>query len=301
MATVFVGDSHRCYADALAMTLGTAGPGESVIEALTGSAFGMYVDDRGRPLFSARRWNPERGMNAAISALGWECERIAGDWDAALEALRHFTRSGPVLAGPFEMGILPHHPGIGKPIAVDHYLTVLGFEDNVILMNDPLGHPYTTVPVDSLFTAWQTKTLAFTIEPYSLRGNFRRVRDVDTGTAVRQMLLGGLKYLEESSSAEAAEAAAEVLERGLNTELYFYLAAFEVCAAVCRRTDAAELVSSLGYAEIAATLDYQARLIGSIQYLIVSGDTPAAATVLRKLAPTFDQLRLELAAAINAG
>ncbi len=301
MSVRFYGETHGCYSDALQMALGPAGPGESVLEVLTGSPFGLKVYSDGRPFFAPAHWTPEIGMDAALSALGWEWDQVGGNRAAAIEEMRRASTTGPLLAGPVEMGLLPHQPGLGKAIGTDHYLTILGLEDDMVLLHDPRGHPFTLVPMEPLFTAWQTETLSFPVEPYNLRANFRRVRDVDPGAALRQMLPTAAKYLAETDSAAAAEKVADLLEKGLNTAQYFHFAAFMVCVGARRRADAGLLLGGLGYLEVAATLDHQARLIGSVQYPIVSGDPAAAAPAMRKLAPTFEQLRQEILAAIEAG
>jgi hypothetical protein len=298
MPVGFLGETHSCYSDALAMALGPASPDETVLEVLTGSAFGMTVHRDGLAYFAPADWNPELGIDAALAALGWECDRIGGDRDEAIQAMRQATADRPILAGPVEMGLLPHQVGLGRPIGVDHYITILGLSDDLVLLHDPRGHPYTIVPTEPLFTAWQTDTLSYTVKPYSLRANFRRVHETGVDTALRNLLPAALSHLEASDSSAAAERTAELLEGGINTPEYFHFASFMVCAGALRRSAAALLLGGLGYTSIAATLDDQARLIGSMQYPIVSGDTVTAATAMRKLAPTFGQLHADVTAAL---
>jgi hypothetical protein len=294
----FAGETHGCYSDALQMALGREGPGESVLEVLTGSPFGMSLYDDGRPFFASRMWKPETGIDAAMDLLGWTCDRIGGSRDAAIEHITRASPEAPILAGPVEMGLLPHHPGLSGPIGADHYLTLLGREGDNVILHDPRAHPYTALPIDALLKAWQTETLMYhDLEPYSFRTGFRRVREVDVPTALRDMLPAAVQYLEGKSAADCTEAA-DLLEEGLNMFQYFHLADFMVCAASRRRLDAAVLLERIGCHGPARILDQQARLIGSMQYPLVTEDNAAAAAALRKLAPTFDQLRLELLEAI---
>lgn len=301
MSVHFVGETHGCYSDALQMALGPAGPGESVLEVLTGSPFGLSVYIDGRPFFAPARWTPEAGLTTALDLLGWRCERVAGDKDAAIEALREAGDSGPVLVGPVEMGLLPHHPGLGQPIGADHYLTALGLEGDMVVIHDPRAHPYATIPLSLLLAAWETDTLSYPVEPFSLRGHFTREREIEVGTALRGLLPTAAAYLEGTTAAEAAEAAADLLDGGLNTFQYFHLADFMVCVGSRRRADAADLYGGLGYTDVAATLEHQARLIGSMQYPLVCGDTATAAATMRELAPTFGRLHEDLVAAVAAG
>lgn len=297
MPVQFVGETHGCYSDSLQIALGPAGPGESVLEVLTGSPFGLSVYHDGRPFFAPAHWTPEIGLNDAMDLLGWSCERVHSDRDAAVEVIRHAPRTGPVLIGPVEMGLLPHHPGLGQAIGADHYLTALGLEGDMVVLHDPRAHPYAVIPLEMLLAAWQTETLSYPVEPYNLRTNFHRVRQVEVADALRAMLPAAAAYLAGSVAAEAAEAAARLLDGGLNTFQYFHLADFMVCVGARRRGDAAILLGGIGCAEVAQTLDHQARLIGSMQYPLVSGDYAAAAAAMRKLAPTFAQLHQELLAA----
>jgi hypothetical protein len=276
------------------MALGPAGPGESVLEVLSGSPFGMSFYHDGRAFFAPPRWTPESGLAGAMDLLGFTCDQFHGDPDAAVAAIRAAPTVGPVLVGPVEMGLLPHHPGLGQPIGADHYLVALGMEGDLAILHDPRAHPYAAVPIELLLAAWQTETLSFPVEPYNVRTNFRRVREVDADTALRRLLPFAASYVDGELSAAAAERTADLIDAGLNTAQYFFFADFMVCAAARRRGDAAVMLDRIGASVPAKTLEYQARLIGSMEYPLVSGNNAPAAAAMRKLAPTFEQLRVEL-------
>jgi hypothetical protein len=296
MPTPFAGETHGCYSDSLQMVLGPTGPGESVLEVLSCSPFGMSVYRDGRPFFApGADWTPEMGIRIALDLTGWTCERSGGDPDLALAQLRQATQESPMMVGPVEMGLLPHHPGLGQPIGADHYLVALGLEGDMVLVHDPRAHPYTVLPVKKLLAAWDTTTLSYPVDPYTIRGNFRRVREVPLADSLRNLLPIAAGFIEDAeSAAQAAEAAADLVASGLNTFQYFHLADFMVCVGARRRLDAAIHLGGIGCTGVARVLEQQARLIGSTQYFLVSGENAPAAEALRRLAPTFPQLRDEL-------
>src|SRR5687768_14907354 len=100
MTMQYVGSGPYCYANSLAMVMGAEAPEPSAIEVLTGSPFGTTFI-AGLPYFSPAGWDPDIGLDPAIAALGWACERTAGgDAAEAIDRLRAGAEAGPVLVGP---------------------------------------------------------------------------------------------------------------------------------------------------------------------------------------------------------
>jgi hypothetical protein len=297
MPALYSGETHGCYTDSLQMALGPTGPGAATLEVLSCSPFGMTNYRDGRPYFApGNGWTPEVGMQTALDLLGWTCDHIGGDLDRAVERLRQASEDEPVLAGPFEMGLLPYHPGLGQPMGVDHYVVVLGVDnDDMVLLHDPRAHPYTLVPLKKLLAAWDTSTLSFRVEPYNVRSNFRQTRPTTVSTALRDMLPIAAGYLDDpEAAAAAADTAADLVAQGLNTFHYFHLADFMVCVGVRRRLEAAIHLDSIGCHALARVLQRQAHIIGSTEYFLVAQDYPTAARHLRELGPTFIDLHAEL-------
>ena len=115
MTIRYIGSGPYCYANSLAMVLDTPAVPPSAIEVLTGSPFGATFI-AGLPFFSPAGWDPDIGLDPAIAALGWTCDRTAGgDAAAAISRLREASRTGPVLVGPVEFGLLSYLPGMGTP------------------------------------------------------------------------------------------------------------------------------------------------------------------------------------------
>lgn len=111
----FIGSGPYCYANSLAMMLGSAAPEPAVIEVLTGSPFGAGLLDGVTPYFNPLGWDPGIGLDTAIGLLGWTCRHSAGGsgTDAAAR-LGEASESRPLLAGPLEFGLLLHHPDAGR-------------------------------------------------------------------------------------------------------------------------------------------------------------------------------------------
>lgn len=310
----YTGSGPYCYTNSLAMLLGPAAPSTTVLETLTGSAFGAELIAGELPFFSPYGWDPELGLDAAVDLLGWRCERTAGGTaEQAVERLRRAcAEGGPVLAGPVDMGLLLYQPGTPNADGGDHYVVVLEVgEDGTVLLHDPHGHPYATMPLDAFTAAWAGDSVAYTAEPYVLRSGFVREREVGTEEALRASLPGAVRWLAGrqelrmppgSLGGEAAlEALARQVEAGLAPGVRDLLQHFGIRVAARRLADAASCLALLGLDEAAAEAAGQARALGGLQYPVVTGDDAALAAGLRRLAPGYARLRRALEAALADG
>ncbi|MGB2570929.1 hypothetical protein ACPFP2_21120 [Micromonospora citrea] len=299
MAVRYVGDGPNCYADALTMALGPDGPGPAAIEVLTGSPYGLTLHGPDLPVLSPPGWNPEIGVTAALDLLGWTCERTSGSVDEAIARIAQATPTNPVVTGPLEMGLLPHHPDLGQAIGTEHYLLVLGLEGDIVRMHDPRGFPYATLPLDSFLAAWQTDAFVYPVQPFITRSAFRRVREVDLATALRGSLPAAVRWLAAPDAASTAERIARIVEDGLTDSQYKYLVEYAVKGGARRLGDAAVLLGEIGCAGPARVLEHQARLVGALQHPLVAGDRATAAALWRALGPTYAQLHDELTRALD--
>ncbi|HEX5597328.1 MAG TPA: hypothetical protein VFX61_15125 [Micromonosporaceae bacterium] len=283
------------------MMLGAYAPSPSVIEVLTGSPFGAQLISGRLPLFDPYGWDPDLGLDAAIELLGWRCRRdgAAGDEDA-LAMLRAAVAQGPVLVGPVEMGWLAYHPGLGEPIEADHFLVVLAVDDDLVLVHDPQGFPYATLPVPAFLKAWRAETISYKTQRYTMRSDFRRVREVTEEEALRASLPAAKAWLSVREDAvvspgtiggaAAVERFAEMIEEGLNPGTRGLMTHFAIRVGTRRLSDAAEVLASIGLGDASAMAAYQAKLVGSLQYELTAGSTKRAAATLRELAPTYAKL-----------
>lgn len=301
----YVGSGPYCYANSFAMLLGDASPSTAVIEVTTGGPFGMQFIGA-TPFFDAYAWNPEKGFDAALTAIGWTSTATSGgDADAAWERLATAAGHGPVWVGPLEMGYLRHQPEMTGPIGADHYVVVLDVDDRRVLVHDPHGYPYAEVPVADFMAAWRADTVDYG-DPYTMRTGFEKVADVTDEDAIRSVVPAAIGYLTanpdpamppgSSANADAAERLARLVEAGAGDGLREHLVYFAIRVGARRLADTADCLLRAGYAPAARIAATQARLVGSLQYPMVTGDHAGAAAALRELAPTYDRLRAALAA-----
>ncbi|GAA0921673.1 hypothetical protein GCM10009560_20610 [Nonomuraea longicatena] len=297
----YTGSGPYCYSNSLAMMLGAAAPPTAVIETLTGSPFGVQLVRGRTPWFDPYGWDPEIGLDDAIAALGWTCEHTTGGTpEQALARLR--AADGPVLIGPVDMGLLTY---LDLP-AGDHYIVVLGVEGDTVLMHDPEGQPFATLPVAEFMAAWRGETVEYFSEGYGMRRAFRRVRVVDPLEALRASVPGAVRWLAGRedrrmprgtlNGAEAVTALAALVEGGLDPKVRELMKFFSLRVGTRRAADAAVCLDLIGLTDAAAVARDLARTLGSMQYPLVKGDDRSLVEILHRLAPTYELLRKTLEA-----
>ena len=301
----YVGSGPYCYANALAMVLGPGAPDPSLIEVLTGSPFGVKLLGGNVAFFDPPGWDPEIGLEAAIELLGWKCGVASGGTASeAIDLLTELvTTSGPALVGPLEMGLLLHHPGSGQAIGSDHFVVVLGVANGRVTFHDPHGHPFATLPVDEFTESWRADSIGYANDSFTLRAEFRKLSEVDPLDALRASVPAAVRWLEGSgftSSASSVERLAELVHDGLEPWQLDHMLYFAVRVGARRLADASSWLAAIGYEKAAEVAETQARLVGSLQYDLNTGQSYAAATALRRLAPTYGQLHSALLEAFPA-
>jgi hypothetical protein len=133
------------------------------------------------------------------------------------------------------------------------------------------------------------------------------MRQVDASAALRRSLTAAQRWLSGQpdegrtrngalGSGAAVERLAASVQAGLDDRTRGHLAGFAVRVGARRLSDASLWLAELGATLAAEIADHQARLLGSVQYRLVVGETPAAAAALRELAATYDTLCAALAA-----
>ncbi|WP_437622563.1 hypothetical protein [Sorangium sp. So ce1151] len=300
----YIGSGPYCYANAFAMMLGDQAPSTAVIELATSSPFGMQLIGGALPFFDPYGWTPEAGFDGALAALGWASTVVRGkDAADALARLKEALREGPAWVGPVEMGHLRYQPGKTGPFGADHYLVVLEVDDGRVLLHDPEGHPYASLPLDDFMAAWRAETISYG-EPYTMRTAFTRRAEVPELDVIRASIPAAIRWLSMEGehdmppgslgNGEAAEGLAVLIEAGCDDKLRGHLIHFAVRVGARRLADAATCLARAGYAEAARIAAGQARLVGSMQYSLVAADDATAAAALRALAPTYDRLRSAL-------
>lgn len=303
----FVGGGPYCYANSLSMMLGDDSPGPDVIEVLTGSPFGFQLLNDGLPLFDPYAWDPDMGLDAAVGLLGYECDKFSGGTrEQAVQRLRAASLSAPVLVGPVEMGLLAQQPEMSGPIGADHFVVVIGADDELVTFHDPHGHPYATLPLERFVDASQADTISYG-QSFTMRSGFRRIRRVDASAALHAMLPDACRWLAGRTDlpvppgvlggAAGLERLAEVVEAGPNGDLRGHLVYFAIRVGARRANDASVWLSRLGLSGAAGIAAERSRLIGSLQYDVMARRYDVAAATLRRMADGYH----ELGAAIAAG
>ncbi|MFG2026474.1 hypothetical protein [Streptomyces sp. NPDC048825] len=300
MPTAFLGATPYCYANSLAMVLDPDAPPPSAIEVLTGSPFGAQIEG-GLPYFDPLGWNPDLGLDQAVGLLGWTCRRTTGGTaDEAVGRLKEATGRGPVLVGPVDIGLLLHQPwSTGTANGGDHWVAVLGVDDRTVLFHDPGGFPFATLPIDAFVAAWREQ-LPYCAGPFTMRSDFRRTEQVDVSTALRRSLPAALGWLTGQHSgpgrplkdggAAAVERLADDVQAGLDDRTLSHLAEFAIRVGTRRLADASLWLAEIDEMRASGIAERQARLLGSVQYGLVVGDTRSAAGALRQLAAGYDEL-----------
>lgn len=298
--SAYVGSGPYCYANSLSMVV-DQGWRPELLETLTGSPFGFQMVGP-LPLFDPPGWDPDIGLDQALTLLGWESDRETfASEDEAFDRLSRLAEDGPVFVGPLEMGLLLHQPGSGRPIGADHFVAVLEADGDGVTMHDPQGHPYAWLPRDAFLAAWGSDTINYASGRFPLRTGFRRVAARTDQDAVRDLLPLALQWARDEhasgeGSAVGLRGLADRAAGGLGVPAVPVLQHFSLRLGARRRVNAATELA--GWPEVAAALDGQARALGRAQLAAVRDDGAALASAFRRVADLHDDLVAALSAAV---
>jgi hypothetical protein len=197
-----------------------------------------------------------------------------------------------------------HQPGSGAPAGADHLVVVTAVNDETVLFHDPDGHPFAALPIEAFLAAWRAETIGYATGSYVMRTGFRRVRPVDIRAALRQSLPAAASWLDAQTGAGPASSGlggraavgrlAGQIATGLADGIRDHLVYFAVRVGARRLADASFWLAEVGDTAAAVICQRQARLVGSLQYDLVAGNTGDAVQTLHRLAPTYQDLRAAL-------
>ncbi|MBA2283845.1 MAG: hypothetical protein H0W02_00025 [Ktedonobacteraceae bacterium] len=293
----YVGNGDYCYANSLYMSLLGSGatpdqvPSPGFLECLTTLPFGnAYRTSTRLVLFDG--FDPDQGLTRAIATLGWTCQlERGGNEQEALRRLRTACQQGPVLLGPLDMGYLTYHPNASFLGGADHFVVVLEVLLDHVLIHDPKGIPYATLPFDALLQAWRAERISYIDETYTMRADFRPLETVSR----KAMIARTLPYIRENvqrdpggpevyGSVRALRMLAQTLHEEVPEHLAAHLLSFAIPLAVRRNLDAQAFLAEGKQPEAAELLEQQARLLGQAQYPGVQHSWSAVAALIDQVA-----------------
>ncbi len=176
----YIGKAEYCYANSTSMLLASVDEEISArtIEVLTGVGLGAFASTSNHNLyFSNFSAPPDLGIDRALQLLGFEFEHRSFDSpdESPLESLKDDLRSGPVVIGPVDMGLLTYNPRATGAIGADHYIVVTGFDGDTFFLNDPVGIPYAWLSGDELIEAWKAELVGYKRSHFQSWSRPRRV------------------------------------------------------------------------------------------------------------------------------
>ena len=104
-----------------------------------------------QPFFDPYGWTPELGFDKALDVMGWTSTISEGN-DARDALARLKTALAEVLYGSarWTWENCAINPGKTGPVGADHYVVVLGMQDDSVILHDPEGYPYSTLAAGAL-------------------------------------------------------------------------------------------------------------------------------------------------------
>ncbi|MBZ0286164.1 MAG: hypothetical protein K8I30_01015, partial [Anaerolineae bacterium] len=278
---VYTGNGAYCYANSLHMCLHAAGadslPHPGFLECLTTMPFGKLYVRAGEPSMffpGSPAVEPDSGVTIALKTMGWTSDETVGGTEAdALERLREAVKIAPVMVGPLDMGYLTFNPNYQNLYGSDHFVAVLGLEDDRLRVHDPAGFPYARVPISAFMQAWRADNVGYGRKPYVMRAHFRQVESLTRD----KMIARSLSRIRSNFAADpngpaafggagALCALAEDLRGDAAEKMWGHLVYFALPLGARRMNDAAAFLTEAGLPEAAACATEEARLYGETVY-----------------------------------
>lgn len=295
----YLGNSPYCYTNTLLMALGRSDLSPALLETLSGSPFGFQLLFGKLPLFDPYGWDPNLGLDQALTLLGYVWQTHSFDDEAqALSALRQEVKAGPVFVGPLDMGLLRHQPESDRASGADHFVSVLEVGSDFVRLHDPQGHPWAALPLPLFMQAWQAEQIGYG-QPFTLRTGFQQVRPVDPLDAVKNLLPMSAQWLRGRDLSvppntiggrAGLEKLAQLTEQNFSDELRGMLVHFSIRLGARRKADAAQMLSLIGQQQAADVLQQQAMTLGALQFSALQREEKTLAQGFRTLGQLHEQL-----------
>jgi hypothetical protein len=299
--TRYTGNGAYCYSNSVYMALRESGaaaaelPEPGFIECLTTMPFGTLYLGSGAicSSTSARRWPRRTGGSPPRStpSAGSAGRSARARPEAALARLADAAGRGPVLAGPLDMGGLGYMPHHAQLSGSDHFVVVLGVENDRVRMHDPDGYPYAALPTAEFLRAWKADRVRYAQVPYTMRTGFRQVRHparegmiARTLAVVRTNLAADPGGPDQYGGPRAFRLLAADLRGAVAKRLAGHLTYFAFPLAARRSHDAAAFLREGGRVAAAGLFERKARCFGEAQYAAVQERWEDTAGLLESIA-----------------
>jgi len=291
----YTGWRTNCYATSLGMLLSRKGNPKPIpyIDCLTTLPFGPFIYLR-KIGFAVMGIDPEKGVDHALSLLGYECLLTFGDSEKeAIEKLKNNLKKDWILIGPVDMSYLTYDPFCKKKKGADHYIVAVDFDNDFIWINDPEG--YIEVPLSwrDFLKAWEAKRIYYKKASYTQRLLGEKVAELTEEEIFKSVLEKVSRIFEGENippgalyGEEAIRSFADDLtKKGVSMlELTFTL---PVCNQRCYDSSiflAQESFTNKALKEASKVRMRQARLFGKCRLFAAKKDTDALCSTLKRIA-----------------
>lgn len=302
---LYTGWRTNCYATSLNMILNRKGDPKPIpyIDCLTTLPFGPFIYNR-KIGFAVMGVNPEKGLDFALSLLGYQCTLTFGSSEReAIERLKGNLGKGWVLIGPVDMSYLTYDPFCKKKRGADHYIVAVDFNNEFVWVNDPEGYVEVPIPWEDFLKSWEARRIYYKKGTYSQRFFGEKTQSLPEKVVFRTILQKIVSIIENRELPEEAlfgeEAircfAGDLLRKGVSVlELTF---TFPISNQRCYDSAiflAQDQFTNNTLKKAAKTRMKQARLFGKCRLLANKQDMQGLSQTLNQIADLDDLYMKEL-------
>lgn len=297
--SMYFGDVSLCYTNSLAMALDSFGfdvrPERLEALMVMGNGASIMKDDPRHPIVFFDNGEPDVSISNCLRMLGvaWEDFFVEGpttDLTEVRDRLARMLESGPVVAGPLDMGLLTYNPNFHGLGGVDHFVCVLGLDGGRVHLHDPAGFPYMSMEFQDFAKAWEARAISYRRGSFSMWGAFTRVRE-PTQEEVYREVSSIMRKRYEAGEAGVIRSYAEAIRRnGMSQQQQAIHQYFSFRLAAARNIYAARFLAEHD-AERAQIKERIASLFGQAHLHNLTEDNEALALTLEGIAELDDRFR----------
>ena len=297
--SMYFGDVSLCYTNSLAMALDSFGfdVRPEYLEALMvmGNGASIMKDDPRHPLVFFDNGEPDVSISNCLRMLGfaWEDFFVEGpttDLTEVRDRLARMLESGPVVAGPLDMGLLTYNPNFHGLGGVDHFVCVLGLDGGRVHLHDPAGFPYMSIDFDDFAKAWEARAISYRRGSFSMWGAFTRVREPTQEEVYREVSSIMRKRYDAGEQGVIRSYAEAIRHNGMSPQQKGIHQYFSFRLAAARNIYAARFLAEHD-AERAQIKERIASLFGQAHLHNLTEDNLALADTLGRIAELDDRFR----------